>query len=145
MKLRVAVYNMEWMRKLFKPDGQPKTTGDEGARSAQLAAVVKEMDPDILGIVEGPDTTVSGSKTASAQMEAWAVHHGLNPKYKGVHGFPSPGQQELCALFKSNKIRLQHAPVTAASKGAFDETFLVDTTDSLSLDRRRGEEPLGRG
>jgi hypothetical protein len=122
---------MEWMVNLFTRDGQPKTTGDEGRRSAQLAAVVKAVDPDILGIVEGPDTTVSGSKLASAQLETWAALHGLHELYRGVHGFPSPGRQELCALYRSDKVTVKHAPVRSKAKGPFNEPFLVDTTESL--------------
>jgi len=131
MKLRVAVYNMEWMANLFTKEGEPETTGKDGERSAQLADVVKAIDPDILGVVEGPDTTVSGSKSASAQLEAWAAHHGLDNSYKGVHGFPSSGRQELCALYKSNKVTVKHVPVQDKSKDPFDEPFLVDTTESL--------------
>lgn len=54
MKLTVAVYNVEWMKRLFATDGEPKTTGDDGERSTRLATVVKAIDPDILGVVEGP-------------------------------------------------------------------------------------------
>lgn len=85
MKLRVAVYNMEWMVNLFTRDGEPKTTGEDGERSGRLADVVKAVDPDILGIVEGPDTTVSGNKLASAQLEAWAAHHGLHVLNKSLN------------------------------------------------------------
>jgi predicted extracellular nuclease len=131
MKLRVAVYNMEWMVNLFTKEGEPETTGKDGERSAQLADVVKAIDPDILGVVEGPDTTVSGSKSASAQLEAWAAHHGLVNSYKAVHGFPSSGRQELCALYNSNTVTVKHVPVQDKSKDPFDEPFLVDTTESL--------------
>lgn len=103
MKLTIAVYNVEWMKRLFTKQGDPITTGDEGKRSKQLAEVVKTTNPDILGIVEGPDTTVSGSKTASAQLEAWADLHGLNAAYKGVHGFPSPGQRSSARSTKAIK------------------------------------------
>ena len=141
MKLTVAVYNVEWMKRLFTTDGQPKTTGEDGVRSTQLAAVVRAVDPDILGVVEGPDTTVSGSKLASKQLEVWAAHHGLGASYKGVHGFPSPGQQELCALFKSDKVTLKHKPEKSISKHPFNETFLVDTTDSLVKEQYKHYRP----
>ena len=131
MKLKVAVYNVEWMLNLFTPQGTPKTTGDDGERSTQLADVVRAVDPDILGVVEGPDTTVSGSKSASAQLEAWAAHHGLDESYKAVHGFPSGGRQELCALYKSSKVIVKHAPVLDQTKDPFNEPFLVDTAESL--------------
>ena len=131
MKLKVAVYNMEWMVNLFTKDGEPETTGKDGERSTRLAEVVRTIDPDILGVVEGPDTTVGGSKLASAQLEAWANHHGLDGSYKGVHGFPSGGRQELCALYKSNKVTVKHVPVQDKSKDPFDAPFLVDTTESM--------------
>ncbi len=131
MKLKFAVYNMQWMVNLFTRDGVPKTSGDDGKRSGQLAEVVKAVDPDILGVVEGPDTTVSGSKLASKQLEAWAALHGLHGLYRGVHGFPSPGRQELCALYRSDKVTLKHAPVRSMKKDPFNEPFLVDTTESL--------------
>lgn len=131
MKLKVAVYNMEWMTNLFATDGEPETAGKDGERSAQLAQVVRAIDPDILGVVEGPDTTVSGSKSASAQLEAWAALHDLDGSYKAVHGFPSSGRQELCALYKSDKVTVKHSPVQDKSKDPFNEPFLVDTTESL--------------
>ncbi len=131
MELKVAVYNVNWMANLFSKDGQPKTDGEAGERSALLAEVVRAIDPDILGVVEGPDTTVSGSKTASGQLKAWAVHHRLDSLYRAAHGFPSGGRQELCVLFKSDKVILKHAPVRSKSENPFNEPFLLDTTESL--------------
>jgi endonuclease/exonuclease/phosphatase family metal-dependent hydrolase len=131
MKLKVAVYNVEWMTRLFDSSGSLKTTGPEAARGAKLADVVDKMSPDILGIVEGPDTTVSGSKSASKQVEKWASAHGLHSSYKAVHGLPSPGQQELCAMYRSDKVKVAFKPEKSKSKNPFNEQFLVDTSDSL--------------
>ncbi len=141
MIIRIAVYNMEWMKNLFKQDGSVKTTGPDAERSAELAQVVKAMDPDILGIVEGPDTTVSGTKSTTKQINAWASHHGLSPSYKAVQGFISGGQQELCALYKSDKVTLSHKPTTAMSKNPFNEAFLVDTTDTLIKEHYKHYRP----
>ena len=141
MKLKAAVYNMEWMVNLFTKEGNLKTTGKDGERSAQLAEIVKAINPDILGIVEGPDTTASGSKTASAQLKAWAVHHGLHASYRGVHGFASGGRQELCALYRSDKVKLKHAPIKSLSKDPFNEPFLVDTTESMIKERYKHYRP----
>jgi hypothetical protein len=132
---------MEWMVNLFTREGEPKTTGQEGERSGRLAEIVKAVDPDILGIVEGPDTTVSGSKLASAQLKAWTTLHGLHGSYRGVHGFPSPGRQELCALYRSDKVALKHAPVRSQSKDPFNEPFLVDTTESLIQEQYKHYRP----
>lgn len=138
MRLRFAVYNVEWMKDLFSRDGTPKQVGQgstedqkDADRSVLLADVVQAMNPDILGIVEGPDTLKSGNKTASKQLEAWCQLHGLDANYKGVHGFASGGQQELCALYRKNKVHVVHKPEKKASKHPFNEPFLVDTTESL--------------
>lgn len=148
MKLRFAVYNMEWMRRLFDSDGNPKQVGQgsdqdkkDANRSVQLATVVKAIDPDILCIVEGPDTLKSGIKTASKQLEAWRDLHGLDPNYKGIHGIPSAGQQELCALYRKNKVRVVHAPETNVKRHPFDEPFLVDTDDSLIKEQYKHYRP----
>lgn len=139
---------MEWMKDLFYPDGTPKTsdTGSEedrknGERSEMLASVFKTMDPDFLGIVEGPDTLADGSKTASVQLEAWRDLHGLNADYSGVHGFPSGGQQELCALYKRSKLVVTHSPETQKSKHPFNKPFLVDTTDTLVKEQFKHYRP----
>jgi len=129
MELKIGVYNMEWMRRLFD-DGQPKTSGDEFERGQKLARVIQKMDLDFLGIVEGPDTLADGSKTASQQLEHWVTALGLNSNYKGIHGFPSRGQQELCALYDSSKIKVTFTPTTG-DKNEFNQPFLVDTTNKL--------------
>jgi hypothetical protein len=130
MKAKIAVYNMEWMRDLFEEDGSLKTTGKDGKRSQQLAEIVLAMNPDFLGIAEGPNTLVNGSKTASIQLEAWAQHFLPGTPLKGVHGFPSSGQQELCALYNPNKLKVLFTPETKPGK-RFDEPFLTDTTNRL--------------
>lgn len=131
MQLKLAVYNMEWMVKLFDRQGDLKTDPDSLKRAEHLAEVVKTMDPDIIGIVEGPDTTKDGSKTASEQIKEWADHFGLDADYKAVHGFPSGGRQELCALYKSSKVTVSHKPTQSQNKNPFNQPFLVDTNEEL--------------
>ncbi len=131
MKLNIAVYNVEWMMRLFDTDGNLKTDSESVERAQDLATVVGAIDADIIGIVEGPDTTVSGSKTASAQLEQWVSHYDLDNSYRAVHGFPSPGRQELCVLYKSSKVNIEHKPTLDKTKNPFNETFIVDTNEAL--------------
>jgi hypothetical protein len=140
MKLKIGVYNVEWMRDLFDTDGNPKTTGKELTRSTQLAEVIQTMDPDFLGIVEGPNTLVDGSKTASAQMELWTQAYIPGSNFRGVHGFPSAGQQELCAIYKPDKIQVLFTPVTKVGS-RFDEPFLQDTTNRLIKEQYKHYRP----
>lgn len=131
MKLDIAVYNVEWMTRLFDTDGQLKTDNESMQRAEQLATVVRAIDADIIGIVEGPDTTVSGTRSAAAQLELWAGHFGLDNSYRGVHGFPSSGRQELCALYKSSVVEVTHKPTLAQNKHRFDQPFEADTNEAL--------------
>lgn len=140
-KIRIAVYNMEWMVRLFDSNGDPKTTGSAFARSANLASVVRAIDPDVLGVVEGPDTTVSGNRNAARSLVKWARLHGLDPAYEAVTGLISGGTQELAALYRSSKVKLRHKPTRAASKQPFDQPFLVDTTDSLIKEHYKHYRP----
>lgn len=140
MKLKIGVYNVKWMRDLFKPDGTPRTTGEELERSQKLASVIKKMDLDFLGIVEGPDTLADGSKTASMQLDNWVAEFGLNSNFKGIHGIPSGGQQELCALYDSTKIIVEFTP-TSSSKNQFNKPFLVDTTNKLIKEQYKHFRP----
>lgn len=140
MKLRIGVYNVEWMRELFEPDGSPKTTGKDGKRSQQLAEIVAAMNLDFLGIVEGPDTLVNGSKTASSQLESWANHFFTGNTLKAVHGFPSPGQQELCALYNAAKLKVLFTPVMTEGE-RFNEPFLMDTTNRMIKEQYKHYRP----
>lgn len=140
MKLKIGVYNVEWMRDLFNSDGTPKTSGKKLERSQKLALVVKKLDLDFLGIVEGPDTLVDGSKTASMQLENWVNEFGLDSNLKGIHGNPSRGQQELCALYDSTKINVEFTP-TSSTKNQFDKPFLVDTTNKLIKEQYKHFRP----
>ena len=117
MDLTFAVYNAEWMKDLFDTDGTPRrhdqgsdTLRAHGERSRKLAEVVRALDADVLCIVEGPDTLADGSKTASQQLLAWRDLHGLDPDYEAVQGITSPGQQELCALYRASKVTLASCP-----------------------------------
>ncbi|MEE9372545.1 MAG: endonuclease/exonuclease/phosphatase family protein [Saprospiraceae bacterium] len=140
MKLKIAVYNTEWMRDLFNKDGTPKTEGDDFERSKKLATIVKKINPDFLGIVEGPDTLADGSKTASQQLENWVQEFNLNSNYKAVHGHPSGGQQELCAIYDSSKIDVTFTP-TSDAKNQFNKPFLVDTTNKLIKEQYKHYRP----
>ena len=141
MKLKIVEYNMEWMKYLFV-NGQPINTSPDAekpesnwnedekltVKSQRLIEVLKYLDADIIAVIEGPDTLANGSKTAKAQLELWMSEFSLTPNrnYKAIEGFTSNGQQELCAIYDSDKLILEHTPET---KNSFDEEFLADTLE----------------
>ncbi len=140
MNLKIAVYNVKWMSRLFNQDGTPNKTGDDHIRSLQLAKIFSAINPDFLGIVEGPNTLVDGSKTASGQLIGWVNEYMPNSNLQAIHGFPSPGQQELCALYNPDKIKVLFTPETDDGK-RFDEPFLSDTTNRLIKEQYKHYRP----
>lgn len=140
MDLTFAVYNVEWMRDLFDLDGNPRVTPQENTRSQQLAEVIQAIDPDFLGIVEGPNTLVDQSKTASQQLVTWTQQFIPGSNYQAVHGFPSPGQQELCAIYRPDKVKVLFTPENDVKK-SFKEPFLVDTTNRLIHEQYKHYRP----
>ncbi len=140
MILRIAVYNVEWMRNLFETDGTPKTTGADAKRSQILAAVIQALQVDFLGIVEGPDTLVSGAKTSSGQLLAWANQFIPGHSFSAVHGFPSSGQQELAAMYDSTKVKVLFTPETRDGD-RFNQPFLMDTTNRLIKEQYQHYRP----
>lgn len=131
---------MEWTRDLFEEDRSLKTTGKDGKRSQLLAEIVQAMDPDFLGIAaEGPNTLVNGSKTAGIQLKKWIQHFLPRSPLKGIHGFSSSGQQELCALYNPNKFNVLFTPDTKPGQ-RFDEPFLTDTTNRLIKEQYEKEQ-----
>ena len=140
MILRIGVYNVEWMRDLFESDGSPIKTGKEAVRSRQLARIIQTMDLDFLGIVEGPDTLVSGVKTTSMQLIAWADEFIPGHEFSAIHGFPSAGQQELGALFKPSKIKVLFTPEVKEGE-RFDQPFLMDTTNRMIKEQYKHYRP----
>lgn len=140
MKLRIAVYNVEWMRNLFEPGGTPKATGKDGLRSRKLAAIIKALNVDFLGVVEGPDTLVSGLKTTSGQLIAWANEFIPGHTFSAVHGFPSSGQQELGVLYDTTRIKVLFTPETRDGE-RFNEPFLMDTTNRMIKEHYKHYRP----
>jgi hypothetical protein len=140
MNLRIGVYNIAWMRDLFEPDGSPTTTGKEAFRSRQIADILKAIKPDFLGIVEGPDTLVNGSKTTSAQLVSWADEFMPGHSFAAAHGFPSSGQQELGALYDKTKINVLFTPETRDGD-RFNQPFLMDTTNRMIKEQYQHYRP----
>lgn len=113
-RLRIASYNIEWMNNLFVP-GQAKLRGTKGKGmgrnpddprrvAERIAAVILELDADILGVQEGP---------AHLKQMVFFVKHFLNDAYE-VHGMPS-GSQSIYTLVRKT-LSLEVTQVHASDK-----------------------------
>ncbi|MGR3811340.1 endonuclease/exonuclease/phosphatase family protein [Jiulongibacter sp. NS-SX5] len=140
MKLRIAEYNMEWMKNVFvngipintpPPASKPESDWNQEekwtVKSMRLIEVLKLLDFDVLAVVEGPDSLKNGSKTATDQLNLWMQTFGLTYRnYKAMEGHVSNGQQELCMIYDADKLIVDHTP---EAQNAFNEPFLVDTLE----------------
>jgi hypothetical protein len=120
-EIKIATFNVEWMVDLFTPSRpplltrpNPKTPGlgqkpkDPQGVANRIAAVIERVDPDILGICEGPPLR--------SQL-AWFVKHKLDDAY-GVHSMED-GTQSVHALVHKrlgSALRVSQLP---ASDGVF--------------------------
>jgi len=136
MTLRICTYNIRDFDDLFTAhdafaggDRDEKTTRLE-VREA-IRDVLLAVDPDVLGVVEGPDTTATGSRSTVAALETFAAWGGLRVR-KALTGFVSQGKQELALLYDPDRVRARHAPGGSAnskSNPRFDGELQFDTDD----------------
>ncbi len=131
MPLRICSYNIEWFNHLFDKDNTLKTGAEEQERIEAIKTVLNHLQPDLLAIIEAPNTTADGSESTVKKLETFAAHAGLSMT-KAVTGFISAGTQEIAAMFDPNKLTVTHKP--GGKKGSksnppFDGEFFFDTDD----------------
>jgi endonuclease/exonuclease/phosphatase family metal-dependent hydrolase len=143
---------MEWMKNLFvngipinnpppsnKPEKDWNKEEELTVKSQRLISVLSHLDADIIAVIEGPDTLVSGTKTAKAQLETWMTTFNLTSRnYKVIEGFTSSGQQELCAIYDADKLILEHTP---EGNNSFNEVFIADTLEKNIKEQYRHWRP----
>ena len=108
--MRVMAYNIEWFDDHFEPDNSLKTTQESQKKFNAVAAVISDVNPDIVGITEAPNTTTStGNRSTVQALENFALTHGLRQS-KALIGFPSHGRQEIALLYDPNVVSATHDP-----------------------------------
>lgn len=128
MPLRLCVYNVKWFDSWFNADNSLKTGGEIPDKVEALGRVLAAIDPDLLGIVEGPNTTHQGKSTVTC-LEALAAHLNLRTSAAKM-GYVSRGSQELAVLYDSAKLDVVHDPGGSPgtqSNPRFDEEFRYDS------------------
>ncbi|MEM8728885.1 MAG: endonuclease/exonuclease/phosphatase family protein [Pseudomonadota bacterium] len=128
--MRLMSYNIEWFDDWFEPDNSLKTGPEAVAKFDAIAAVMAAIDPDLIGITEGPNTTTTtGQRDTVTALETFAAAKGLRQS-KAMMGFPSAGRQEIAVLFDPAKVAVDHAPGgsnSSKSNPPFNKTFYVDS------------------
>lgn len=128
--MRLMSYNIEWFDDHFEPDNSLKTDAESRKKFAGVGRVISEIDPDLVGITEGPNTTTTtGARDTVMALEAFAAATGLRQR-RAMIGFPSPGRQEIALLYDPDAVTPVHDPggrEGSVRNPRFDETFQIDS------------------
>lgn len=128
--MRLMAYNIEWFDDHFEADNSLKTSADSQKKFDGVANVISGIDPDLIGITEGPNTTTTtGQRDTVEALENFASAKGLRQS-KALIGFPSAGRQEIALLYDPDVVSAEHDP--GGSSGSvrnppFNESFQIDS------------------
>lgn len=128
--MRLMSYNIEWFDDCFEHDNSMKTTPEAQTKLDAIASVLATINPDIVGVTEGPNTTTTtGQRDTVAALEGFAEAKGLRQS-KAMMGFPSPGRQEIAVLYDPAFCDVEHDPGGRAghrTNPPFNESFQADS------------------
>lgn len=128
--MRLMSYNIEWFDDHFEPDSAMKTTPAAQEKFDGVAGVISAIDPDVIGITEGPNTTTTtGMRSTVEALENFAAAKNLRQS-KAMIGFPSAGRQEIALLYDPAVVASHHDPGGRSGHNTnppFDESFQADS------------------
>ena len=138
MKTKICSYNIKWFEYQFNTDNTLKTFGSSKkdkelqAQRDGIIATLNAVQPDILGIVEAPNTTTTvGSQSTVVKLNNFLALMGW-VNHTVMTGYISPGRQELAFIYDHTKFSAVHSKggSTGSKKNPpFDEEFFFDTDD----------------
>ena len=131
MAIKLCSYNIEWFDHLFNKNNTLKSTQEATDRFSALTKVINEIDPDLIGITEAPNSTVSGAQSTVIKLETFASQMGLRTS-KAEVGFISNGSQEIAALYDPTVLTVSHSPggsTNSKSNPRFDGQYIIDTDE----------------
>lgn len=131
MRIRLCSYNIENFNDLFTNSNTLKTDAKSRKREQAIRDVLQTVNADLIGVIEAPNTTSSGSQSTIQCLENFAQWSQLRTT-KALTGFHSRGRQELALLYDPNKFSVRHAPggkTTSKKNPRFDGEFQYDTDD----------------
>lgn len=108
--MRLMAYNIEWFDNCFEPDNSLRTDAASTKKLDAIAKVISNIDPDIIGITEGPNTTTTtGQRDTIQALKKFAAAKSLR-QTEAMFGFPSAGRQEIAILYDPEVSTITHDP-----------------------------------
>lgn len=132
--IKFVLWNVEWMNDLFGPNDQPPSFKPDTAhpqhhlkatvrkRRDQLSGVIRELDPDVLVVVEGPNRTGELQLFCDSDLPGtWKAHIQVS---KGM-------SQNIGLAVRTDRGLFDDPPFKAFDTGNVEEfnPFHVDTDD----------------
>jgi predicted extracellular nuclease len=131
MAIRLCSYNIEWFNRLFNSNNSLRTGQESVERLEAIHRVLTQVNADLIGITEAPNSTASGAQSTVTKLENFAAHFGLRTS-KAKFGYISNGEQEIAVLYDPAILTVSHAPggsTTSKSNPRFDGEYQFDTDD----------------
>jgi endonuclease/exonuclease/phosphatase family metal-dependent hydrolase len=137
--IRICTYNIEWFNDIFNADNTLKQFNTAVKKEKELdekrqavITVLQTVLPDIVGIVEAPNTTTtSGAQDCAIKLKNFMNSFGWT-NYEVCMGYISRGQQELAIIYNADKVTVTHVPggdPKTKSNPPFDAELYFDTDD----------------
>lgn len=136
--IRIATWNIEWFSALFDSHDRPLSDSQPSRRyqvsrrdqAQAIADVLRRLEPDLLVIIEAPN---SGSRQSTVKaLEGFAQRYHLRQS-KALIGYFNDTEQEIAALYDPSRVATQHDPQGRPSDGndgdlapRFDSKFRLD-------------------
>ncbi|MDA5555561.1 endonuclease/exonuclease/phosphatase family protein [Shimia sp. MMG029] len=147
--MRFAAYNIEHFDRAFTNQNaleldHKRKSRDPLPQIEAVGAVLSEIDADLIGITEAPNTAKGRDavKSTVTCLENFAAHAGLRAR-KCLFGF-NAGTQEIAVLYDPDTLEVSHKPsgVSGSAKSPrFDEAFLYDADEDGLLELHRHDRP----
>ena len=129
MGLHLCSYNIEWFDKLFEKNNSLKADPESKDRLDAIGAVLREIDADMVGVIEAPNHMSTGQKKTVSCLTAFAQRYNLRTR-EAIIGFPSAGKQEVAIIYDPVKAEITHVPGGGGKKNPpFNRSFEFDTDE----------------
>ena len=130
--IRIATWNIEHFNDYFNADNSLKSSKEAKEKFQNISNILNNhIKPDILAVVEAPNTANKGAQSGIKKLENFALEYGLTIN-KAIQGFPSAGKQELIVMYDPLKMKISHKPEGGKSPTTdpkFNGEFHFDADD----------------
>jgi endonuclease/exonuclease/phosphatase family metal-dependent hydrolase len=139
--VRICSYNIRYFNRLFR-ENDFKKDKQHVKRLEAIGKVLKQIDADLIGIVEAPNTSSRGDDSTITRLEKFAAWSNLNTR-KAIMGYEAR-EQEIAILFNSEKLSVEWKPGPETDGGAPPFNASKESGFEYNLQSFHGESNLNK-